>query len=84
MKSREEEWHMDIVKALEWCIKGRGLNKSKLAEQMGLSRPQVLINQMNRKTSMRTETFVKIANALGYDVVLKDRNSGEEIVVEEG
>lgn len=74
---------MDIVKALEWCIKERGLNKSKLAEQMGLSRPQVLINQMNRKTSMRAETFIRIADALGYDVTLKDRDSGEEIIVTE-
>lgn len=72
---------MTFVEAIESCIAKRGMNKSKLAEKMGMKRPQVLVNQMSRKNGMRTDTFLEIAEALGYDVVLKDKISGEEIVV---
>lgn len=73
---------MRITEAIDQCLKFRGMNKSKLAEKMGMARPQVLNNQLSRKAGMRIDTLLAMVNALGYDVVLKDRISGNEIVVD--
>lgn len=73
---------MKIVEAIKACMDRRGMNQAKVAEKMGMKRPQVLANQLSRKNGMRTDKFIEIANAIGYDVVLRDRISGEGIVVE--
>ena len=72
---------MNIVEAINECLRFRGMNKSKLSEKMGMARPQVLNNQLSRGSGMRLETVLAIVNALGYDVVLKDRISGAEVMV---
>lgn len=72
---------MNIVEAINECLRFRGMNKSKLSEKMGMTRPQVLNNQLSRGAGMRLETVLAMVNALGYDVVLKDRISGAEVVV---
>lgn len=54
------------------------ISQKKLAEKMGLKAQQAVFNMLNAKNGMRTDNFVKMMNALGYDVVVRHRVSEEE------
>ena len=63
-----------------------GISQKKLAEKMGLRAQQAVFNLLNAKNGMRTDNFVKMMNLLGYDVIVRNKVTDEEIVVsfEEG
>lgn len=58
-----------------------GVSQKKLAEKMGLKTQQAVFNMLNAKNGMRTDNFVKMMNLLGYDVVVRNKVTDEEIVV---
>lgn len=51
----------------------RGYNQTMLAEAAGLKR-QTNVSEMLRSNSMRVDNFVKLLSAMGYEVVVKDKN----------
>lgn len=57
------------------------LSQKKLAVKMGLKAQQAVFNMLNAKNGMRTDNFVKMMNALGYDVIVRDRISEEDTVL---
>ena len=63
-----------------------GISQKKLAEKMGLRAQQAVFNLLNAKNGMRTDNFVKMMNLLGYDVIVRNKVTDEEIKVsfEEG
>lgn len=58
----------DIIRA---AIADRGTTQKEVAEKMGKENQQYIGNMLMRKTSMRVDNFVKVLNAMGYDVVVK-------------
>lgn len=61
-----------------------GISQKKLADKMGLKAQQAVFNMLNTKNGMRTDNFVKMMCALGYDVVVRDKVTDKEtkLVVE--
>lgn len=57
------------------------ISQKKLAGKMGLKTQQAVFNMLNAKNGMRTDNFVKMMDALGYDVVVRNRVSEEEITL---
>ena len=60
----------DIVRA---AMSARGITQKMLAEQAGL-KYQSNVSEMLGSRSLRVDNFVKLLNAMGFDVIVKDRN----------
>ena len=58
-----------------------GISQKKLADKMGLKAQQAVFNLLNAKNGMRTDNFVKMMDLLGYDVIVRDKVTDEEIKV---
>ena len=58
-----------------------GISQKKLAEKMGLKTQQGVFNLLKAKNGMRTDNFVKMMNLLGYDVVVRNKVTDEEVFV---
>ena len=61
----------DIIRA---AMAARGYTQTMLASAAGLKR-QTNVSEMLRSRSLRVDNFVKLLNAMGFDVIVKDRNS---------
>lgn len=58
-----------------------GISQKKLAEKMGLKTQQAVFNLLKAKNGMRVDNFVKMMNLLGYDVVVRNKVTDEEVFV---
>lgn len=61
-----------------------GISQKKLAEKIGIKTQQGVFRIFNAKQGMRIDSFVKIMNALGYDVVVRNKVNDKETIVEVG
>ena len=64
---------MNEKEALRLAMKARGLNQTVLAEMAGLKR-QSNVSEMLRSSSMRVDNLVKLLDAMGFEVVIRDKN----------
>jgi hypothetical protein len=64
----------DIIRA---AMNVRGYNQTMLAEQAGLKR-QTNVSEMLRSRSIRVDNFVKLLSAMGFEVIVKDKNSANK------
>lgn len=64
---------MNEKNIIKEAMKSRGYNQSQLAGAAGLKR-QSNVSELLRGKSMRVDSFVKLLDAMGFDVVVKDRN----------
>jgi len=64
----------DIIRA---AMNVRGYNQTILAEQAGLKR-QTNVSEMLRSRSIRVDNFVKLLGAMGFEVIVKDKNSANK------
>ena len=67
--------------AIEYLRGKVGASQKKLAEAIGLKTPQAYQNIITAKKGMRNDNFVKLVNALGYEVIIRKELTGEEIVI---
>lgn len=66
----------DIITAAMDC---RGISQTELAGKVGYARPSSINDMLKRKGGPRVDNFVKVLNALGYDVIVRDQyNSKQE------
>jgi hypothetical protein len=72
MKSNE------VVRA---AMKEAGISQANLAEKCGYKTQSGIGNAPGRENGMRVDLFIKMMNAMGYDVVV--RRGKEEMVVTE-
>ena len=56
-----------------------GISQKKLAEKMNLKSQQAVFNMLNTKNGMRVDNFVKMMEIMGYDVVVRNKVTDEEI-----
>ena len=64
----------DILKLAQ---KSRHVTQDVIAERLGVKRNA--LNQNMNRTRMSLDTFVKVLNALEYDIVITDRETGEQM-----
>ena len=57
------------------------LSQKKLADKMGLKAQQQVYNMLIAKNGMRTDNFIKMLDALGYDLIVRNRVTDAEIQV---
>lgn len=74
MKKTAGQIAIDIQKA-------SGVSQKKLAEKMGLKSQQAVFNMMNATNGMRVDNFVKMMDLLGYEVVVRNKVTDDELVV---
>ena len=72
---------MKAGEAIKAAMKGDGLTQIKLAEKLGHKGQAAVGNVLTRENAMKVESLLKMAHAMGYDVVI--RRGKEEIVVTE-
>lgn len=72
MKSNE------VVRAV---MSADGITQANLAAKMGYKGQSAVCNALSRENGMRVDVFVKMMNAMGYDVVV--RRGKDEITVTE-
>lgn len=68
---------MEDRKILFAAMRSRGITQVQLAEKLGIKQSS-LSGNMNR-TRIGLDVFAKTLNALGYDVVVTDRSTGENV-----
>lgn len=68
----------DIIRA---AMKADGITQGELAGKMGYKGQSSVGQALSRENGMRVDVFVKMARAMGYDVVV--RRGKEEMVVTE-
>ena len=67
--------------ALRRIVESSGMSHRTLARQLGRS-PSYISNPIAQGTDMRVSTFSTVADACGYDVLARHRDSGEEILID--
>jgi len=63
------------------AVESSKLSQKRLADKMGLKAQQGVFNMLNAKNGMRVDNFVKMMNALGYDVIVRERVTEEDTVL---
>ena len=65
----------EIIRA---AMAAGNITQKELAEELGMAGQQSIGNMLSRKNSMRLDNFVKMLNAMGYDVVVKKKLGASE------
>lgn len=68
---------MEAKDIIYTAMKTRGYTQSMLADLAKLKRVSN-VSEMLRSNSMRVDNFVKLLNAMGYEVIVKDKNSSNK------
>ena len=71
---------MTFREAIDTCVKERKITKAALARKLGTI-PQIFNDWTKKSKNMSVERMMTIMDALGYDIVVKDRISGAEITL---
>ena len=72
---------MDVRKALRTVISNGGMPKATLSVSMG--KAYTFINTtISRGSIPKTDTFAQIADACGYDLLLRQRSTNDEIIID--
>lgn len=61
--------------------KSLGISQKKLAEKMELKSQQAVFNMLNAKNGMRVDNFVNMMDIMGYDVIIRNKVTDEEIEI---
>ena len=71
---------MTIKEAINACVAKREVSKAQIARKLGVT-AQSFNDRINRGKSMTADNLIDILDALGYDLVVKDRINGSEEVL---
>ena len=69
---------MTEKEAVMKALKARGITQKALAQECGYNRQSNFTTLMSGKT-MNVTSFVKLMNAMGYDVMVRDRKGDSRI-----
>lgn len=72
---------MNANQTVRHAMSKKGLTQKALADKLGMKN-QSGISEKLRSTSMGVESFIKLMNGCGYDIIARDRWTQEEIKVE--
>lgn len=72
---------MKSNEAVRAVMSAAGITQSTLADKMGYKTQSGVGNALSRENGMRVDVFVKMMNAMGYDVVV--RRGKDEMTITE-
>lgn len=72
---------MKCEEVIRAAMKADGISQANLAAKMNYSTQSAVGNALARKTNMKVDMFIKMMNAMGYDVIV--RRGKEEMMVTE-
>lgn len=67
--------------AIVEIMKTVGVSQQKMADKIGVKKQQGVFNMLNAKNGMRIDSFIKMLDALGYDVLIRNRVNEEEVQI---
>ena len=70
---------MNSNEAIMWMLQREGVSQQGLAEKVGMKR-QSNVSMMLR-SEVKVQTFAKIAEELGYDIILRDKKTDGSVFV---
>lgn len=70
---------MDVLDAIEQMLTKAGKSKAGLAESLGRSR-QSIYNMFRDRADVKVDTLARMAEYLGYKLILKSKDDTIEIV----
>lgn len=72
---------MQVKSAVDKIIQESGLSKLDIAKSMGKN-PNFVYALVNKQTDPSYRTLVSIADTCGYDLLLRNRVSNNEIIID--
>ena len=72
---------MKCTDAIRFAMMQDGVTQADMARWIDYTTPSGVANALNRKHGMRVDVFVRMANALGYEIIM--RRGTDEIVIHE-
>ena len=72
---------MKSSEAIRSLMEADGVSQAELARKMGYKGQSSVGNALSRDNGMRVDVFIKMAQALGYEIVV--RRGKDELVVSE-
>ena len=72
---------MTVENALRSIMAGLGVSQAKLAAKMGIKNQQTVYNMITSSKGMRSDNLIKAMDALGYEVVVRNKVNDTEIVL---
>lgn len=77
----KKQMELSAKETVEFLRNKQGVSQKKLAEAIGLKTQQGFQNIITAKKGMRSDNFVRLINALGYEVIVRKALTEEEIVI---
>ena len=68
---------MKSQEILKTAMENEKVTQKAMADAMGLKSPQAIGNIIYRENSVRVNSFVKMLNLMGYEVVVRKAGIGE-------
>ena len=72
---------LTVNEAAKQIIVDSNITQKKLAEKMNVKNQQTVFNMLNADKGMRTDNFIKMMDALGHDVIIRNRINDSEIIL---
>ena len=74
---------MDAKDAIRSAMKICGWSQERLAKECGMKRQSNVTGVLTRGTSLRVDTMLQMANAMGFELVLRDKRGTIEYVIDQ-
>ena len=73
---------MDAKEAIRSAMKICGWSQEKLAAECGMKSQSNVTGVLNRGSSLRVDILLQMANAMGFELVLRDKRGNTEYVID--
>lgn len=73
---------MDAKEAIRSAMKICGWSQEKLATECGMKSQSNVTGVLNRGSSLRVDILLQMANAMGFELVLRDKRGNAEYVID--
>lgn len=73
---------MDAKEAIREAMKVCGWSQEKLAKACGMKGQSNVTGVLNRGSSMRVDVLLRMVNAMGFEVILRDTRGKSEFVID--
>jgi len=73
---------MDAKEAIREAMKVCGWSQEELAKKSGMKSQSNVTGILNRGTSMRVDILLQMANAMGFELVLRDARGKSEFLID--
>ena len=72
---------MNVNKVFNTCISRSGMRKTEISTALGLRKNYISV-AIAKRTIQRTDTFAKIVDVCGWDLLVRNRTTGEEMLID--